>query len=117
MLRVTLDTNVLISGLNFMGGEPFQFLEPAREGRIDLRLSAAILAEMEDVLRRKFDWTSERTAEGRRRVLAMARTVRLAVKLDVIGEDPADNRILECADDSVRILRVSDFLELARTSG
>ncbi len=137
MFRVTADTNVLVSGLNFTGGKPFQFLELAREGKIDLRLSAAILAEMEEVLRRKFDWTSERTAEGRRRVLAMARTVRPAVKLDVIEEDPSDNRILECAVaagsdyivtgdkdllrlgwyDSVRILSVSDFLDLAHLSG
>ena len=31
MLRVTADTNVFISGLNFRGGKPFQVLELARE--------------------------------------------------------------------------------------
>ena len=59
MFRVTADTNVLLSGLNFIGGKPFQLLELAREGKIALTVSAAILDEMEDVLRRKFGWTGE----------------------------------------------------------
>jgi hypothetical protein len=50
-----------------------------------------------DVLRRKFDWTDDEIADGRRRMGAMARTVMPAVRLDVIKEDPPDNRILECA--------------------
>jgi len=64
----------------------------------------------------------------------MARTVTPAVQLDIIKEDPPDNRILECAVsagadyivsgdndllrlgryDSIRILNVADFLDLAQ---
>ncbi len=64
----------------------------------------------------------------------MARTVKPAVQLDIIKEDPSDNRILECGAaagsefivsgdkdllrlgcyDSMRILNVSDFLVVAR---
>ena len=88
MFRITADTNVLISGLNFEGGKPFQFLDLARTGKINLTVSDAILDEMEDVLARKFPLTLEEIAEARRRVKAMARTVTPNVTLDVIKEDP-----------------------------
>lgn len=132
VLRVTADTNILISGLNFKRGKPFELLELARTGKISLAVSESILREMEDVLRRKFGWNDEDIADGRKRITAMARTVKPTVRLDVIKEDPDDNKILECASssssdfivsgdkdllrlghyDSVRILNVSDFLVL-----
>jgi predicted nucleic acid-binding protein len=45
VLRVTADTNVFISGLNFRGGKPFHVLELARERKINLTVSDAILGE------------------------------------------------------------------------
>ena len=100
----------------------------------DLTVSDAILDEMEDVLVRKFGFTPEDIAEARARVGAMARTVTPVVRLDIVKEDPPDNRILECAVaagsdylvtgdkdllrlksyDSIRILSVSDFLDLVQ---
>jgi predicted nucleic acid-binding protein len=62
VLKVTADTNIFISGLNFAGGKPFQLLELARAGKISLTVSAAILAEVADVLARKFDFTPEDVA-------------------------------------------------------
>ena len=56
MLRVTADTNVIISGLNF-SGNPRHVLEMAEDGAIHLAVSDAILDEVERVLRRdKFGW-------------------------------------------------------------
>lgn len=67
--------NILVSGLNFLRGKPFELLELARTGKISLTVSEVILDEMEDVLRRKFGWNDERIAIGRKRVTDMARTV------------------------------------------
>jgi putative PIN family toxin of toxin-antitoxin system len=126
VLRVTADTNIIVSGLNFRQGKSFQFLQLARAGEINFTVSEAILDEVADVLARKFDWVAEDIAR-------IARTVKPAVQLDVIKEDPPDNRILECAVtagadyivtgdndllrlgryDAIRILSVSDFLDLA----
>jgi uncharacterized protein len=136
VLRVTADTNILISGMIFPRGKPFQLLELVREGKINLTVSGAILDEMADVLARKFAWPPEDITEARRRVQQMARTVTPAAQLDVVKEDPDDNRILECAVsagsdyvvtgdnhrlrryDAIRILSVADFLEVAAsTSG
>ena len=135
MLRVTADTNIFISGLIFPRGKPFQLLDLAREGKISLTVSEAILDEVGGVLARKFNWPPEDVADARKRITAMARTVQPAVQLDIIKEDPADNRILECASaagsdyivsgdndllrlgryDSIKILSVADFLDVALT--
>jgi putative PIN family toxin of toxin-antitoxin system len=133
LLRVTADTNVLISGINYRAGKPFQILELARTGKINLTVSDAILDEMEDVLRRKFSFSPEESAEARRRIRAISRTVVPAITLDVIKEDPPDNRILECGVaagsdfivtgdkdllrlgryDSIRILTPSNLMDIA----
>ena len=109
---------------------PFQVLELAREGKINLTVSEPILAEMPDVLRRKFGWPEERIAKGREWITDMAKIVTPAVQLQVVKEDPADDRILECAVtagsdfivsgdkdllrlaryDSIRIVNAADFL-------
>jgi putative PIN family toxin of toxin-antitoxin system len=137
VLRVTADTNVLVSGLNFLRGKPFEVLELARTGKINLTVSDAILNEMEEVLRRKFDWTDEEIADGRRRIKAIARTGTPGVRLEVVKEDPADNKILECAVaagadfivtgdkdllrlgryDAIRILTPSDLVGVAQAQG
>jgi len=72
VLRVTADTNILVSGLNFRGGKPFQLLQLARAGKINLTISEPILAEVEDVLARKFAWPQEDIAGARGRLQQMA---------------------------------------------
>ena len=59
-MRVVLDTNVIVSGLNFRGNEE-HVLNLARRGRFDLYLSPFILAEASSVLSRKFGWEDEAT--------------------------------------------------------
>jgi putative PIN family toxin of toxin-antitoxin system len=60
-------------------------------------VSEAILDELNGVLARKFNWSPEDISEASKRIASIARTVRPAVHLDIIKEDPPDNRILECA--------------------
>ena len=95
-MRVVLDTNVIVSGLNFPGNERL-VLDLARRGRFELYLSGFILDEVSAVLTRKFRWDEERAA-------AAVRVLRDAAEVDesprppeVIEGGHADNRILECA--------------------
>ena len=54
-MRLVLDTNVVASAL-LWGGVPLELLLAGREKRVDLFTSAALLAELTDILgRRKFD--------------------------------------------------------------
>lgn len=55
---------MFISALIFPGGKPFQFLELAREGKINLTVSEAILDEISGVLAKKFNWLPEDIADG-----------------------------------------------------
>ena len=110
-MRVVLDTNVIVSGLNFPGNERL-VLELALRGRFELCLSPFILEEVVGVLGRKFDWTEERSSQALR-ALGDAATVVEPRRLPEVGDaatvvEPrrlpevfdsghADNRILECA--------------------
>ena len=95
-MRVVLDTNVIVSGLNFPGNERL-VLELALRGRFVLWLSPFILEEVAGVLVGKFDWAEERSSQALR-ALGDAATVIEPPRLpEVIEGGHADNRILECA--------------------
>ena len=95
-MRVVLDTNVIISALNFPGNERL-VLELALRGRFELVLSWFILGEVAGVLTRKFGWDEERTAQAIR-VIENAATVIEPPRLEEVVEGGhPDNRILECA--------------------
>ncbi len=95
-MRVVLDTNVIVSGLNFPGNERM-VLELALRGRFELYSSTFILEEAAGVLTRKFDWEAERSSQALR-ALANAATVIYPPRLpEVIEGGHADNRVLECA--------------------
>lgn len=54
-MRLVLDTNVVASAV-LWGGVPRMLLQAGRENRVELFTSAALLAELTDILgRRKFD--------------------------------------------------------------
>jgi uncharacterized protein len=131
VFEVTADTNIYISGLVF-AGLPRQFLREAEAGGFRLAISDALLEELRRILRAKFAWSDEHIAEAVTQLLGCAVRVAPTERLDVIRDDPDDNRVLECAvaagsrfivtGDSdllrlgsyagIRILKVADFLEL-----
>ena len=61
-MRVVLDTNVIVSGLNFPGNERL-VLELALRGRFELCLPPFILGEIAGVLGPKFGWDDERPSQ------------------------------------------------------
>ena len=95
-MRVVLDTNVIISALNFPGNERL-VLELALRGRFELCLSKFILEKVAGVLVRKFGWEEEPTARALS-VLDNAATVIEPRRLpEVIPGGHSDTRVLECA--------------------
>lgn len=95
-MRVVLDTNVIVSGLNFPGNERL-VLELALRGRFQLYLSPFILDEVSGVLGRKFDWSEERSSQAIRALTDAATIVEPHRLPELIEGGHADNRILECA--------------------
>lgn len=97
MLKVVLDTNVLISAILF-GGKPRKILEKAIRGEIRLCLSEPILEELKGVLQRsKFDYSPEMIHFILTELMGIADFVKPSETLSVVLEDPEDNKILECA--------------------
>lgn len=96
MASVTADTNIYVSALNF-GGVPDRVLDLARAGAIRLAISDAIWEELAGVLRTKFGWSEEAIRIAGDRIGDFTEHVDPAQPVYVVTEDPADNRILECA--------------------
>ncbi len=96
MIRVTADSNIYISALLF-GGPPDDILKLAEAGEIHLSISDAILKEVGRVLRDKFGLTPAELQMALSRIEAVTEHVTPTGTVDVVKEDPTDNRILECA--------------------
>ena len=96
MLNVGADTNVYISAFNF-GGPPLEILILAVRREIALFISPSILKEIEGVSLRTFKWSAEPAQEMLRTIHQFARSVAPRERIDILKEDPSDNRILECA--------------------
>jgi len=97
VLRVILDTNVLISAILF-GGKPRRILEKAIRGEIRLCLSEPMLEELKGVLQRsKFDYSPEMIQIILTELMSISDFVNPSETINIVAEDPEDNRILECA--------------------
>ena len=95
-MRVVLDSNVIVSGLNFPGNERL-VLDLALRGRFELFLSRFILGEVAGVLVRKFGWNEERAAQALSVLENAASIIEAPHMTEIIEGGHADNRILECA--------------------
>jgi len=91
--KVVLDTNVIISGLNFRG-RPREILDLIRGEQIELYISPFILEEVRGVLKEKFSWDEERIQTAIEKLKAAL--VEPEENISVIKKDEDDNRILEC---------------------
>ena len=101
-VRITLDTNTLISAIIAPKGKPARLLLQCKRGFHDLVLSEAILQETERVLnyariRKKYRVTDQKRQRVIRFLRLTAEIVTPTETIDEIKTDPSDNRILECA--------------------
>lgn len=69
-MRAVADTNVVVSAF-LWGGVPKQLLSAARSQRLDLNTSAALIAELEEILARaKFEQRLGRAGSSVKQVLS-----------------------------------------------
>ncbi len=131
-MRVVLDSNVIVSGLNYSGSEA-QVLALAARRTFDLILSEFLLAEVQRVLLHKLDWSYDRAAVALSELKDRASIIDPPRFVSLIEGEHGDNRILECAVhasadylvtgdrkhllpvgelEGVRIIRVPEFLRI-----
>ena len=119
MRRVTADSNILISALQF-GGKPLALLDMAEDGRIELAVSDDILNETMRVLRDKFHRTPEWLQDAEGHLRKITSHVLAAERVDAVIADPDDNRVLECAvaaGSEVIVSGDTDLLQLGMFRG
>lgn len=90
------DTNVLLSGLGWMG-KPFQCLELARSGRVDGVTCPELLDELVEKLQEKLAYSQDQTIASVADLLTFLRPVSITGHLKGVQVDPDDDKVLECA--------------------
>ena len=99
---VVLDTNVIISALLSPKGAPAEIINRWEAGEFDVVTSPPLLAELKRALeygrvKKHLNQPRKTVATLIKRLETVATVVAPPPSLGVIEEDPADNRVLECA--------------------
>jgi len=135
-MKVTVDTNVLVSA-TFWYGDSYKIIEKVENKEIELILSKEIIEEFVKVLEyeeiqkkiRNKNLEMKRTAE---KFVSISTIVEPIKKLNVVKDDPKDDKIVECAVEgradyiisqdnhllklkeveNIKIIKPGDFLEI-----
>lgn len=118
-IKLVLDTNIYLSAILF-GGLPEHILDLARSGIITIYCSDFIIAELQKILKSKFEWDSVKIDTTILEIQSITTRVATINELNIIKEDPSDNNILACALDSDATFIISGdrhLLKLKRYRG
>ncbi|NMG83499.1 MAG: putative toxin-antitoxin system toxin component, PIN family [Methanosarcinales archaeon] len=126
VIHVVLDSNIYISALLWDGNER-KIVYSCQEGKYQSFISIAILNEVERVLANKFKISKDIINEYLFEILSFTDLVFPTIELDVIKENPSDNRVLETAyevkanyiisgDKHLLNVKKYDNIEIKRTS-
>ena len=113
--KVLLDTNIVISSILF-GGKPRKIIKFIQEGKIISIISSVLLAELNDVLVKKFKFTPNKLALVDDLMKENFMLVRPSHTIDILS-DKDDNRVLEAAIEGECDYIISgdrDLLQLAK---
>jgi len=102
MIRVVIDANQFVSALLKPDSNPAEVIRMARERKIQLIMSPEIIDEIQAVLlypkiMKRHRRTAEEIEVFLKKLMKVAVIVRSGERLDVIKDDPSDNKYLECA--------------------
>ena len=100
MLRVVLDTNVLVAALRSVRGASFRLLSLMGAGAFEIALSVALVLEYEDALRRhlaRSPFTEEELGELLDYLCTVAHRQEIFYLWRPVLRDPGDDLVLELA--------------------
>ncbi len=96
-LVVVFDTNILLSALLSPQGNPAQCLRLANQGRINSITCQEIIDEFQQKLTVKLKYSVEDSQRIINYFLTYSKLVKITNTLDIVINDPDDNKIIECA--------------------
>ncbi len=99
MTKAVLDTNVYLSAIIF-GGNCRSLLDLLFQKKFIAVTSPAILLEISDKLKGKFQKSEKEVLETIKEIGQIAETVEPKIKLNVVKDDKNDNKIIEAATEA-----------------
>jgi putative PIN family toxin of toxin-antitoxin system len=116
---VVLDTNVIISSVLSSKGSPAEIIRRWESDEFEIATSPALLEELERAF--SYDRISKRFKEPEERIEALLKGLRAVAtlvdpgfNLQVIKDDPDDDRVLECALEAGASYIISGDMHLLR---
>ena|SRR3989338_8664433 len=111
-MNVTADTNFLISSSMWDNSVAHKLLLSLIENNVKIYTTKEILEEFSKVLKRDFKYNNEEVTERVNTVLSFVNLIIVRNKINIVKEDPDDNKIIECAieSDSEYILTYDNHL-------
>ena len=95
-MRIVLDTNVFISGIFLKGNFCSQLIDKWKKKEIELISSLEIVEELIKILRSfKIQMPEDLIEEWKNFILNNSTIIKSSSKIDVIKEDPDDNKFIE----------------------
>ena len=95
-MRAIIDTNVFVSGIFWEGNFCSQIIDKWKNKKFELVSSMDILKEFAETLRNyKIEMSDEMIEEWRNLIIESSVIINPKIKLNVIKEDPDDNKFLE----------------------
>ena len=99
-MKVTVDTNFLISATQWDYSVAHKLLKKFILSDSEIFTTQDILDETDEVLERDFEYSKNEAENIIKKILLFTKLIELKQKVDVIKDDPDDNKVIECAIES-----------------
>jgi len=99
-MKVTVDTNFLISATQWDYSVAHKLLKKLILSDAEIFTTQDILDETAEVLERDFKYSKDEAKNIIEKILLFAKLIKPKQKVDVIKDDPDDNKVIECAIES-----------------
>ena len=120
-MKVTVDTNFLISATQWDYSVAHKLLKKLILSDAKIFTTQDIFDETAEVLERDFEYNKNEAKNIVEKILLFAKLIEPRQKVDVIKDDPDDNRVIECAIESSsdyiltydrHLLKLKEFREI-----
>jgi len=99
-MKVTVDTNFLISATQWDYSVAHKLLKKFILSDAEILTTQDILDETAEVLERDFEYNKNEVKNIIEKILLFAKLIEPKQKVEIIKDDPDDNKVIECAIES-----------------
>lgn len=100
-MKITIDTNFLVSSTQWDYSVAHKLLIKLIKKDVEIFTTKEILDEFSKVLSRDFKYNPEEINNILEKVLAFVKIVDPKEKIEIVKDDPEDNKVIECAVESL----------------